>query len=147
MGDYSIGYILVVMLSINIILALAQGAMTSVNENATSFIQINSTPAATFTNGGLDGGLSANKDDIDIATADSIDEDTGNIFTDTFKSVKNWFNKLDERFGFLTGILKQPYGFLKDIGVPIGIATGFGVIWYGLVAMLMINFFKGGGVN
>jgi len=147
MGDYSIGYVLVIMLSINVVLALVQGAIININPDAQNFIQENSTPIYTMTGGGLSGGLTADKEDIETATADSIDSDTGGVFTDAFKTIRGWFQKLDDRFGLLTGILKQPYGFLKDIGVPLEIATAFGVIWYGLVAVLVIAFFKGGGVN
>lgn len=138
---------LVTMLGISVVLALVQGAIQEVNPSADNFIDLDTTAVYTMTSGGLSTGLTAGKDDIDPETADSIDAESDGVFTDNFKTIKAWFQKLDDRFGFLTSILKQPYGFLKDIGVPIEIATAFGIIWYGLTALLLIGFFKGEGAD
>jgi len=144
MSEYNLARYLVLMLAINVVLGLASAAIESISGEADTLTQFSSSPAAMYTTGyNLSSDLSANASDVELITADSVDEDTGNIFTDAIKSIKVWWNGLETRFGLLTSILKQPYGFLGDIGMPQPIALGFGIIWYGLLSLLVIAFIAG----
>lgn len=146
MSRYSIAIFLSIMITINVGLWLWQEAIEDVNPDL-QVINFTTTPAARFLGNASslgDATLAATASDIGLETADNVDPDTGNIFTDVVKSVGDWWERMDARFSILTGILKQPYGFLKEIGTPNEIATAFGVIWYTLVSFLFIAFVKGG---
>lgn len=139
-----------IMITINVLLFLVQGGVTAVNNGASFWNNGTNSPATTFlSDGTLAGGLGADADDFNeqLVTSDSVEEDTGNIFTDTFKTVKQWFNNLNTRFRLLGALLGQPYGFLKDIGVPIPIATSFALIWYVIAIILLVSFIKGGSAE
>jgi len=148
MADYKLITMAVIMLSINVILWLAQGGIAEVaaSEGTTAPTLLkDGSPMMTYTSN-VDGEVvvTATAEDFEVETADTVDEGTGNLFTDTFKTVKDWFNKQEQRFGIVTGIFSQPYGFMKDSGIPQPICTAFGTIWYVMLTLLIIGFFRGG---
>lgn len=139
MADYKATTFLVIMLSINIILFLWQGALETENDTIV-FFDVASSPAGQYMTNGT---FSATSDDFNINVTDNVNPDTGNIFTDTFKTVKSWFDKQSTKFDTFTGILTQPYGFLKDSGVPPPITTAFAIIWYAIVGLTLISAIRG----
>mgnify|MGYP001811654132 CR=1 FL=1 len=148
MAEHKLTTYFAIMIAINVVLWLAQLGIASINPAADSIYDIDGSPAARFViNDSLSGGLGRGVDDIELITSDSVEETTGNVFTDAIKTVKRWFSSIDSSLGLFTGILKQPYGFLKSIGTPIEIATAFGIIWYVMLALLVINFIKGGSAD
>lgn len=144
MGNYSLIMMVIVMLSINIGLGLYDSAITSYNPDFDSIINFNSSPASAYlSDKSLSGGLNT---DVSLAlpdTADSVDVESGNIFTDTWKSVKNWFGS----FGIISDVLDQPRGFLVSIGVPLIYANSFGLLWYVMIVFLTVSALRGGGVS
>jgi hypothetical protein len=83
------------------------------------------------------------KDDVLVQSSDTVDADTGNIFTDLFKTVNNWFNGLEAKLGFISSIFEQPYGMLKNAGIPAPISASIALIWYGVGALLFVGFLRG----
>jgi len=76
------------------------------------------------------------------ATSSSVEESTGNIFTDTWSTIKNWV--LDSTgISFITKILGAPYSFLNAIGLPPAYSFGMGALWYGFTLLLLIMFMRG----
>jgi len=148
MADYKLITMALIMISINIVLFLAQGGIQQVNlieGTNTSLAGVEGSPFYTYATIIDDEAvLTANEQAFSIETSDSVNSDTGNVFTDTFKTVKNWFNTENEKFGIITGVLSQPYGFLKDNDVPSPICTGVGVIWYIMLTLLIVGFLRGG---
>jgi hypothetical protein len=135
---------LLMMLAINVFLGLIDFAIVSVNP-AAAYFNVSGTTAGTLTEGGLSGSLNNNTDYEDIPTSDAISEDSDNIFTDTFKSIKNFMNTLEEKLGVLTSIFKQPQGFMKQIGFPAEIYVSFGIIWWALAIIAFIMMLRGDG--
>jgi len=146
MADYKLLTMLVIMASINIVLFLFQGGMTEANPEAPNLFNLTGSPAGTYIQNNNAGGYSmvADADDYTIETSDSVDDESGNLFTDTFKTINEWWNRQEARFGIMTGIVKQPYGFMEQIGIPSPISAGFGFIWYSLAVVLLIAFLRGG---
>lgn len=75
-----------------------------------------------------------------------IDEDTGNIFTDTFKTIKNW---LLETTGlkYVISVLNALPNFIKLI-FPAefeSVAFALGYLWNALVVFALVFWLKGGG--
>jgi len=132
------------MFSINVILSMAQTAIAQVSDTGPTIYNNTGSPVSTYSVGdGDDLQFSADTDSLDLETVDQTSTETGNLFTDTFKTIKNWFNDQNSAFGFTKNILGQPYGFLVDIGIPQTICTFFGIIWYSIITMLIIGFIRG----
>lgn len=78
-----------------------------------------------------------------LPTAESsVDVSTGNIFTDTFRSIKNWITQ-STGLRYVFGMLKAPYNICKSLNLPEAIATTFGVLWYAITLFLIIAFIWG----
>lgn len=78
-----------------------------------------------------------------LPTAESsVDISTGNIFTDTFRSIKNWVTSLPG-VNYIYGMLKAPYEILKAIHLPDAFAFTLGAFWYGITLFLIIAFIWG----
>lgn len=147
-NNYALALLFMIMLSTNIGLGLYDIGIKSYNPYFNSSIDYSGTPTNKLViGGGLNGSTQFDTSLAIPVASDSVDEDTGNIFTDTFKSVSNWVQKLDGSLGLLFSFLNQPMGFLKDIGVPVYLANAFGVMWYVLGILLFMQLVKGGGVD
>ena len=147
-NNYSLLMMITIMVAVNIGFGLYDNAIQSYNPEFNSSIDYSNTVVATMTLGGnLSSDLIIDNELAIPASADSVDVDSGNIFTDIYKSVTNWASRLDDKYSMITGILNQPYGFLKNIGVPIIYATAFGLLWYSILIILLVAFFKGGGAD
>lgn len=139
-SDYKAITFLAVMLSVNILLYLVGGAISLENPHYRYANVENSTAGQLMDSSGeFKGSVEAAQADTETVTAE-----TGNVFTDTWQSVKAWFNDLEDKFAILTGILKQPGGFMKQVGVPQPVRVGFSIIWYGMALLLFIGFLRGG---
>lgn len=120
---------LMIMLMINVFAGLFSYGVNTFNQDVT-LVAFENTTAGQVLQGGLGGELVINTSLVDVETADSVSADTGNVFTDLFKTVKSWFNKVDSSLGVITSILTQPMGLMRDLGVPLIVVNAFGVLWY-----------------
>ena len=151
MSDTKLVNYLFIMVGINVILGLAQIGIASVDtgDAALNYYDTSGTVIGTLTPGGnLSAGLDNTKlsEGVEWETADSVEE-SGGIFTDGFKTAKRWINKVDSALGVLGSMLKQPYGFMKQIGIPIEICAAFGILWYLIIIILFFSFVRGGDAN
>lgn len=148
MANYSLLLMLTIMLSVNIGLGLFDYAVSAYNPLYDSGVNYNNTPVSTlFTGGNISGNLVTDTSLAVPSSSDSVDPDTGNIFTDTWKSVSNFFSSLDAKLGIIGSIIDQPRGFLLDVGVPAIFANAFGLLWYLMAVVLLVSFIKGGGAD
>jgi len=131
--------LLTVMLACNISLAMVQGGISEVNPSAPVFFDVADSPYANYVvNDTL------NVSDSYLPSDDSVDADaSGNVFTDTYKAIKGWSREKLAPLNFAGNLLKQPYGFLKDIGVPQDIALAFGVLWYMIALLVIVSWWMG----
>jgi hypothetical protein len=138
---------MLIMLGINVVLALAQIGISSVNPDAENIYNTTGAPANRFIyNNDFSSGMSVSGDMADLETSDSVTEG-GLTYTDNTKTTKGFIKKIDSGLGLITGVLFQPYRFLKEIGAPIPIATAFGILWFVILTFLIVSFIKGGEAN
>lgn len=134
---------LITMLAVNVFLGLVDGAMVSMNPDSAYFMFQN-TPAGNMTySGEINSSFVADYDDVEVDLADSVDVGTGTSFTDSFRSTKTWWDKMNTNFGIASSILRQPAGFMNQIGIPAEICNAFGVIWYGAGILALIYLLTG----
>lgn len=128
-----------VMLAINVGLSLVQSGMDEVNPGGVFFFNTSNSPYANYVvNGSLavDDGLLPGDDTV---TTDA----TGNIFTDTYASIKSWTQATLAPLKFLANVFSQPYGFLNDIGIPSRVAVAIGVFWYMMMLLVIVSWWTG----
>jgi hypothetical protein len=131
--------IITVMLSINSGLYLLQEGVSEINPLGDVFFDVDDSPYGNYvSNGEL-------VVDSDLLPVDEAVESgsTGNIFTDTYTSIKSWTQQTLAPLGFIANILQQPYGFLNDVGVPAPVALTFGVLWYMLAIIVIVSWWSG----
>lgn len=74
----------------------------------------------------------------------SVEESSGNIFTDTFKSIRNWV--LDKTgVKYIIGALNALPNFLKLLGLPPEVSFAFGYLWHIATLFSLVFWIKGGG--
>lgn len=74
--------------------------------------------------------------------ATSVNQETGNIFTDIFSSTKTWL--LDTMgLSYVVQILSTPYDIMIAIGLPSAFAFAVGSLWYGVTLLLIVAFIFG----
>lgn len=71
-----------------------------------------------------------------------VEPDTGNIFTDTFSSIKGWLLKTTGAQAFINWFTALP-NFLSVIGLPAPIVFGIGVFWHILTIYLFVTLLTG----
>lgn len=127
------------MLAINIALTMVQGAILDVNPDGEQFFDTSASPYANYIQNGT-----LIVDDSYLPSDDTVEGDTsGNIFTDTYKSIKSWVQQKLAPLNFVSNVLKQPYGFLVDIGLPESISVGFGLLWYMFALIVLVSWWMG----
>lgn len=73
----------------------------------------------------------------------TIDESTGNVFTDSIKSIKKWLLGLPG-VNYLYMAVSSPYNLLKGVfhNHP-EMAFALGTVWWGITIFLIISFIWG----
>lgn len=126
MTEYKAINFLAIMLSINVVLFLVQGALAGENPSA-EYVELEGAPMSGLTD---ESGVNESFDGI-TGSAYEIDSRS-----DTGKPV----------WEILSGVFTQPNGFFKEAGVPEPVRLGFSILWYALfVVMLFSMFFALGG--
>ena len=143
MGNLTMALVFVLVL--NVLMFLGQASVMNLNPEGTQFHNREGTMLESFNKGELD------EDPVldTQSTTDSLPEaegtisaTTGNLFTDTFASITNWFAK-KTGLAYLSGIVSAPYNMLKAMNLPNDFVYAMGTLWYGLTLFLIVAFFWG----
>jgi len=149
MANYTLVTFLVVMMTINVGLGLFDSSIRSYNsdfDDKNFNFNFSSSPASRLTNSqDLSSGVISNDTSaVFFDTADSVNPETGETFTDTYKTTNKFLLFLQGSWSLVSSILTQPAGFMLSAGVPVAYAVGFQAIWYVITILLLIGFRKGG---
>lgn len=69
---------------------------------------------------------------------DSVSAETGSVFTDLFKTAKNWIlNTAGAQY--VIGILGAPVQLLSGMNLPTSVIWFIGTMWYGIFVFLIIS--------
>lgn len=145
MGNLTLA--LVFVLTLNVLMMLAQASIMDMNPDGTQFYNREGTLLESFNKGELDGDpiLDTQSTTGVLPEAEgTISATTGNLFTDTFASIKNWFAK-QTGLAYLSGIVSAPYNMLKAMHLPNAFVYAMGTLWYGITLFLIVSFFWGKG--
>ena len=136
---------LMVVLTLNILMFVVQASMNNIADagNQPKIYNCEGTMLGTYS-ANCSAGDTAILDNTDVpalfpGNSEATSPTTGNIFTDVFTSIKNWF--LDTLgLKYIYNILTAPYNIIKIIGLPNEIEFALSTFWYGLTAFLVIAF-------
>lgn len=129
---------------LNCLMWFGQISMIHLDDNSTVYYNKEGSMLDSFTTGvGEDIQIDdSNLESLMPTAEENISPETGNIFTDMFSSIKNWFAETTG-LKYLYGILKAPYNILKAMHLPNEVCFGLGMVWYGTTLFLIIAFFWG----
>jgi len=135
----SLSMALLIILCIDGIFLLGNTAMLEINpDSTTNFFNYDNSSLSSFSNGAY----VLNTDYVNDlpAGAETVSPETDNVFTDTFKSIKEYFSNSVTGKGVIYGfrILGAPVSFLTIINAPQVITFTIGVIWYGITFFLLV---------
>ena len=140
-GYGSLTQALTIVIAINMLLWFGQIAITSMNPSSTNFFNNTGTLLDKYDHGGYT--IDPNAVDQLPSSESSVSVTTGNIFTDLFSTVKNWFLN-STGLSYILNVLSAPMSFLSAIvGLPKEFAFGIGAMWYGITLFLVIAFIRG----
>jgi len=130
---------LIIVICINVVLWLGQVAVLKNNPEAMSFINCS---GSILESSSTNGCSSYEIDDSNPtgrlpSGVSSVSPETGNIFTDAFTGLKNFFlNTLGLEYA--VQILGAPYNFLKALSLPVEFVFAVGSLWY-LISVFILG--------
>jgi len=142
MGNITTGLVFVMI--INVLMFFSQVAVMSINPEGPVFYHCEGSVLENFGNSCSNTSvLSTDNLGDKLPSADaSVNPTTGNIFTDTFSSIKGWFIGLPG-VNYLYGMVSSPFTILSSLGLPNEFVWGIGVLWYGLTLFFIVAFLVG----
>ena len=140
MGNLTVMAVFVV--ALNVLMFLSQAAIIDINPEATKFFNEEGSLINEFDAGGNVLDTAATTDRLPSAPG-SISPTTGNIFTDTFSAIRNWFFD-STGISYLLNILSAPYNMLKALNLPNAFVFAIGSLWYIISLFVVVAFLLGG---
>lgn len=135
MGNATIALVFVVI--VNMFLFILQASVIGVDATGTKFYDSDGTVLENDNSYQLDTANIAN----DLPTSEgSLSPTTGNIFTDTFSSAKNWILKNTVGLRNIYTMLAAPYNMLARMGLPPELSFAIGSSWYALSLFVLLSF-------
>jgi len=140
--EFDIKYALAVILAINVFFFLGQTAIDNINPTGerTQFFDENDAMI-----GGYNAGNYTLNEDVASElpnTEGAVSPETGNWFTDTFQTVKNWF--LDTTgLSYLLNLVNALPHFLSAIGLPHKFVFAIGFFWHAFTIFLVVSYIGG----
>lgn len=132
---------LAITLSINFLLFFLQLAVLEVNPaHSDVILNIEDSPLGAYD---PYGNYTLDEDpSLDLPEDAESVNDGGNIFTDSWKTVKNWISR-KTGFSYLRGIVTAFPTFLKVLNIPAALAWALGAFWYGFMILAIVMFIRG----
>ena len=135
---------LVIILAVDVLLMFSQVAVTQIASDYDldnpNFFDFDKSFISQFDQGNYT--VITNSSGVIPEASDSVSTETGNIFTDSARSIRTWFSKatgsIVTGWNYFTSFLGGPTRYFSIIGAPTIFVFGFGAFWYGLTLLLII---------
>ena len=139
--NYNPAVILAFILSLNVIFFIAQVSVDKINpEDSTEFFNYSGSMIKQYDLGGYV--LNESLADKLPESSNAVQVEEGNIFTDIFKTFKNWFAE-KTGLNYLWNVVNAFPNFLKIMGLPIEIVFALGFFWHALTLFVFISLITG----
>lgn len=133
---------LLFVLFVNVLLFLGQTSIDKISTDGTQFFNyegswLEARDSGNFTlNEELSGVLPESQSTVEVTD--------GNIFTDTWRTLKTWLTDKIPGFDFLGRVVNGPSSFLKAAGLPSEISFAIGWFWHILSIFIFVSWIRGG---
>ena len=142
-------YLLLVVFCIDAFLLMGQYSANQINPGGIDFINYNGSLTSTFDTTGTcyssNGTRCVINEDVENQipqSSSSISPTTGNIFTDSFTTIKGWFFSLPG-VNYIVGAVNVLPNWLKGFGMDPVFAYIISAIWHMYAIWLLIEFLVG----
>lgn len=133
---------LLMMMAVNVFLGMV--TLTMNDMSGTEYFDFGSTVAGNMSSTGqVNGSFLPTYEDTELNLADSIDIGGGTAFSDSTRSLKGWFTDVNDEYGLIGSVVRQPAGFMFKMGLPDMIVFSFAVIWYVIAVISLIALIVG----
>lgn len=134
---------LVIILLIDVLFLFTQTAITEINPSGSDYFRYNQS----LISGADTGGYNLNQTSYGsaIPATESGVTTEGNLFTDSFRTIKGWFTKPAQSLNYFIRFLGGPTSYLYDIGLPHVVTFALGTFWYLLTLFLLLSYLFGRG--
>lgn len=145
MGNLTIA--LVFVLSLNVLVYLADVAVTDINPDGTNFYTAKGSMIEGFAK---NSDLSDPQLDKEVITntlptsGSSVETDSGFEFSDILVAIRSWVSQAPG-IKYIYGIIMAPYNLLQAMNIPGAVRFAVGAFWYGITLFLVVSFFFGRG--
>lgn len=128
-------------LFVNVLMFLGQTSIDKINpEGPSRFFNYD----GSWLNAKDDGNFTLNEDITLPESQSSVDVTDGNVFTDTWRTIKTWLTDNIPGLDFLERIINGPSSFLKAAGLPSEISFAIGWLWHMMGIFLFVAWIRGG---
>lgn len=142
MANTNLTTVLLIVLSVDLILFLGQVSIHNINPEAPTYLNYPGSFLGRFDIGNYTLDQDIMEGNKLPSLEQSVSVTTGNIFTDSITSIKNWL--LDTSgLGYVLGVLGGPITYLGYLGAPKEFIFAIGALWYGITLFLIIGFIFG----
>ena len=132
--------VLIFVLGINVLFFFGQTAVASINPGGASIFNYQGSLIASYDTGNYT--LPTDPSTQLPNQAGSISPTTGNIFTDAWSALTNWF--LSVTGGkYLIAFINTVPNFLKALGLPAEFAFAAGWLWYLFSLFIIVAYIRG----
>jgi hypothetical protein len=135
---------LIFVLVLNAFFFWGQEAVTDINPGGTKFFTYTGSHIASYDQGNYTINQDPTAELTGISQQATVQGSSGNIFTDAWSAITNWFLSLTG-VKYVTAIVNTVPNFLKAIGLPAAFAFGIGYIWFVFSIWVLIAFVRGLG--
>lgn len=132
---------LVIVLALNVLLFLAQTAMTDLNPGGVQIFNFDESYLDQFNNGNFTLDEDVSNDLPSSANTVAVDVG-GNFFTDTFATIRDWLVDTIPGVRLLLNVVNAVPNFLKSFGMPAELSFALGVMWHAIVFIFVLIFIK-----
>jgi len=150
MAKTSLDMLLLIILLVDGFFLLGQTAVVAINPASNlSFFNYNDSTISHYDKDNVTYLLKDRSDGINEIpdSSEAVSETEGNLFTDTFKTISNWFKTTSGSIGdsaeYIWDILGGPTSYVNAINMPPVFVFVIGVVWYGVTFLLIISFILG----
>jgi hypothetical protein len=134
---------LIFVLALNAIFFWGQEAICDINPaTCTQFFTYQGSHIQSYDTGNYTVSDDPTAEVLGISQQATVSGSSGNIFTDAWSAITNWFLSITG-IKYLIAIVNTVPNFLKAIGLPGAFAFGVGYMWYAFSIWVIITFVRG----
>jgi len=133
--------VFLIVIALDVVLFLFQFSITEINPSGPLVYNYEGSTLQKYDTGGYS--LNVSNAINQLPESNSVEASTGNVFVDTYSTLKSWFLIGASGLSYLYVILSGPSIVLAMLGAPTALTFAIGALWYAFTLFLIIAFITG----